>query len=168
MGLDKGDPMEAVRTVAEICAILTQFRQLAELWTYQVQARECVQAFLAKERAAAEMAVARSNALSTAISKLQRCRVLYQLCNDLGLFLDVAYRQLLQPLGSSWDAAEFHLKKYSNLSAKISGTTLWKKYMRRRIQQYGRPEDVKITNIIDERFAIPLQATCRRFQTRSR
>lgn len=163
LDLDKGDAFDAVRMVAEICALLTQFRQLSELWLYQVQARDCVKVHLAKHRCAAEALVADSNMLTAAIAKLEMCDRLYQLCDNLGLFVDVAYEQHLQPLGSSWDVAVLPLHKYSTNSAKISGTNLWKKYMRRRIQQYNHPEEVEIARIVDTRFAIPLQAFCRRF-----
>ena len=160
--LDKGDAFHAARTVAEVCALLTQFRQLSELWLYQVQARECLREYLAKARARAESAVNDRLELAAAIARLGVLDRLYRLCNDLGIFTDVAYEQHLTPLGSSWDVDELPLQKFSTLEAKIAGTGLWKKYMRRRIQQYKRPEDQELESAVDTRFAIPLQAVCKR------
>ena len=167
------DPFEAVRVVAEICALLSQFRQLSELWYYQVQARECVRGHLAKERAAAEADVSDRLLLTAAVAKLEQCNRLYQLCDDLGIFEDVAYNQRLQPLGSSWVADEWPIPinsaqplprhRYSTLSARVAGTGIWKRYMRKRIQQYKREEDAELAKIVDTRFCIPLQAFCRRF-----
>ena len=164
-GLDKGDPLEAVRTVAEVCALLTEFRQLPELWLYQMQARECIRVHLAAEKAAAETA-AGANMLTAGIARLRLCASVYALCGDLGLFTDVAYDQRLQPLGASWDTDVLPLQRHSTVSAKIAGTALWKKYMRRRIQQFKRPEDQELANVVDARFAVPLQAFCRRFVAR--
>ena len=163
MGLEKGDPLEAVCTVAEVCVLLTEFRQLPELWLYQVQARECVRAHLVMRRATAQVAVVDSNMLTAAIATLDLCDRMYQLCTDVGLFTDVAYEQHLVPLGLSRTFDESPLQKYSTLPAKIAGTALWKKYMRRRLQQYNRPEDMEFANVVDARFVIPLQAICRRF-----
>lgn len=133
MDLDKGDAFEAVRTIAEVCSLLTQFRQLAEIWLYQVQARECVRLYLAEERAAAVSDMEDNNLLIAAIARLERCDRLYQLCYDLGIFTDVAYEQHMQPttLGVPWDPDELLLRKFSTASAKTAGTALWKKYMRR-------------------------------------
>ena len=64
-GLDKGDPLEAVRSVAEVCALLTEFRQLPELWLYQMQARECIRVHLTAEKAAAETAAGARAAAGT-------------------------------------------------------------------------------------------------------
>jgi hypothetical protein len=165
LSLDRGSPLEAVRTVAEICALLTEFRQLPELWLYQMQARECIQNYLAKEKTAAEAAVG-TNMLTAGMAMLHMCTRVYELCDVLGLFTDVAYDQRLQPLGASWDKDELRLQRHSTVSAKIAGTALWKKYMRRRIQQFKRPEDKDVVNVVDARFAVPLQAFCRRFVAR--
>lgn len=168
MELDKGDAFHAIRTVAEVCALLTQFRQLSELWLYQVQARECVREYLAKARKQAESDVNDRLKLAAAIARLGVLDRLYRLCNDLGIFSDVAYEQHLQPLGSTWDVDELPLHRFSTQEAKIAGTVLWKKYIRRRIQQYKRPEDQDLERVVDARFAIPLQAVCRRIVAKQR